>query len=85
MCFPSLDILFQDSSVKAVYSVWEGLGAETTPPINLLIGCEQSGCGQLKDDVLQWCVKKGVELIPWEIESQLTVRDEEDKDNGNML
>ena len=49
--------------------MWEELESETTPPVNLLVGVTE-GCGLsegVRSDVVQWCLKKGVELVEWNL------------------
>ena len=80
-------MILQPSSVKSAYSVWEGLDADNTPSVNLLVGVV-SGCGlegveKVRSEVVQWCLGKGVELVIWETEASPTETDEEGKFTGH--
>ena len=70
----------QPLSLKSAYKVWEGLDSETTPPVNLLVGVV-SGCGsveEVKSEVVQWCLGRGVELVIWGIDSPPTLSEGEE-------
>ena len=59
--------------MKNAYSVWEGLAAETTPPVNLLVGvvsgCNLESVEEVRGEAVKWCLGKKVELVIWETDS----------------
>ena len=59
--------------------MWEGLESEATPPVNLLVGVVD-GCGlveEVKGEVVQWCLGRGVELVIWETNPPIKDKTEE--------
>lgn len=71
--------------MQNAYSVWEGLGAEATPPVNLLVGVVNGsglvGSGEeVRSEMVQWCLGRGVELVTWETEASTTQTEKE----GNL-
>lgn len=68
--------------MKKAYSVWEGCGDETTPPVNLLVGVV-SGLTEAKEkrrsEAVQWCLGRGVELVTWETNPSPTQTEDEGK------
>ena len=67
--------------MKSAYSVWEGLTAETTPPVNLLVGvvseCDLESVEEVRGEAVKWCLEKKVELVIWETDSSPAEANEE--------
>ena len=78
--------LLQPASVQKAYSVWEGLGAETTHPVCLMVGVASGSEEEDKarSEVVQWCLGRGVELVPWETNTPATPA-EDSEEGGNYI